>query len=106
MGWCLARHIEYALNGGRINTDALDNSAGVDCSDHEVNIKILLNAIVANGDMTQKQRNLLLVEMTNTVSKLVLKNKELQSHATKKLDTVTKAHFMLGRELKLYWLKN
>ncbi len=81
LGFTQLGRIEYALNGGRINTDALDNSAGVDCSDHEVNIKILLNAIVANGDMTQKQRNLLLVEMTNTVSKLVLKNNRLQSQA-------------------------
>ena len=52
-----ARRIEYALAGGRINTDAIDNSAGVDCSDHEVNIKILLDAVVADGDLTVKQRN-------------------------------------------------
>jgi len=81
LGFTQLGRIEYALNGGRINTDALDNSGGVDCSDHEVNIKILLNAIVANGDMTQKQRNLMLVEMTDTVSELVLKNNELQSQA-------------------------
>ena len=52
------------MKGGRINTDAIDNSAGVDTSDHEVNIKILLDAVVAAGDMTTKQRNTLLHEMT------------------------------------------
>ncbi len=79
LGFTQLGRIEYALNGGRINTDALDNSGGVDCSDHEVNIKILLNAIVTNGDLTQKQRNLLLIDMTAAVSELVLKNNKLQS---------------------------
>jgi glutamate dehydrogenase len=65
---------EYALNGGRNNTDAIDNSAGVDCSDHEVNIKILLNGVVSSGDMTLKQRNELLAEMTDEVADLVLMN--------------------------------
>lgn len=64
--------IEFAAKGGRINTDAVDNSGGVDCSDHEVNIKILLSAVVAAGDMTIKQRNILLEEMTDEVSDLVL----------------------------------
>jgi glutamate dehydrogenase len=67
----LAR-IEYALGGGRINTDFIDNSGGVDCSDHEVNIKILLNQVVADGDMTRKQRNELLAEMTDEVAEAVL----------------------------------
>ena len=58
--------------GGRVNTDAIDNSAGVDCSDHEVNIKILLDGAVADGDLTVKQRNELLVEMTDAVAELVL----------------------------------
>ncbi|MCB6184834.1 NAD-glutamate dehydrogenase [Leeia sp. TBRC 13508] len=71
--------IEFALNGGRICTDAIDNSAGVDCSDHEVNIKILLGQIVANGDMTLKQRNVLLAEMTDEVGHLVLANNYLQT---------------------------
>jgi glutamate dehydrogenase len=66
--------IEYAVGGGRLNNDAIDNSAGVDCSDHEVNIKILLDAAVADGDLTVKQRNELLAEMTEAVSELVLKN--------------------------------
>ncbi len=63
-----AARIEYALAGGRINTDAIDNAAGVNCSDHEVNIKILLDSLVADGDMTEKQRNELLVEMTDAVA--------------------------------------
>ncbi len=65
---------EYALNDGRINTDAIDNSAGVDCSDHEVNIKILLNGVLSAGDMTLKQRNELLAQMTDEVAQLVLEN--------------------------------
>ncbi|NGO68992.1 NAD-glutamate dehydrogenase [Streptomyces boncukensis] len=73
--------IEYARGGGRINTDAIDNSAGVDTSDHEVNIKILLNAVVANGDMTVKQRNALLAEMTDEVGELVLRTNYAQNAA-------------------------
>ncbi|GAA1433865.1 NAD-glutamate dehydrogenase [Streptomyces thermospinosisporus] len=73
--------IEFALHGGRINTDAIDNSAGVDCSDHEVNIKILLNGLVADGDMTVKQRNKLLAEMTDEVGRLVLRNNYAQNTA-------------------------
>ena len=71
--------IEYARGGGRVNTDAIDNSAGVDCSDHEVNIKILLNQIVAEGDLTTKQRNGLLAEMTDDVAALVLRDNEDQN---------------------------
>ncbi|MEV7420437.1 NAD-glutamate dehydrogenase [Streptomyces sp. NPDC089919] len=73
--------IEFAHHGGRINTDAIDNSAGVDTSDHEVNIKILLNAVVADGDMTVKQRNKLLAEMTDEVGHLVLRNNYAQNVA-------------------------
>ncbi|MFI8264857.1 NAD-glutamate dehydrogenase [Streptomyces sp. NPDC085665] len=67
--------------GGKVNTDAIDNSAGVDTSDHEVNIKILLNAVVADGDMTVKQRNKLLAEMTDEVGHLVLRNNYAQNVA-------------------------
>jgi glutamate dehydrogenase len=66
--------VEAALAGVRVNTDAIDNSAGVDCSDHEVNIKILLDRIVAAGDLTGKQRNQLLTEMTDEVMQLVLRD--------------------------------
>jgi glutamate dehydrogenase len=71
--------IEFAMSGGKINTDAIDNSAGVDTSDHEVNIKILLNAVVGNGDMTVKQRNALLAEMTEEVGEIVLRNNYAQN---------------------------
>jgi glutamate dehydrogenase len=64
--------IEFARRGGKINTDAIDNSAGVDCSDHEVNIKILLDRLVAAGELDKPGRDALLVEMTDEVSDLVL----------------------------------
>jgi len=70
--------IEYMLCGGRANTDFIDNAGGVDCSDKEVNIKILLNSIVAEGDMTIKQRNTLLASMTNEVSDIVLSDNYMQ----------------------------
>ncbi|AEF55763.1 NAD-glutamate dehydrogenase [Marinomonas posidonica] len=72
--------IEFAQKGGLISTDAIDNSAGVDSSDHEVNIKILLNRVVENGDMTEKQRNTLLAKMTDEVGDLVLRHNRGQSH--------------------------
>ncbi|MBX3666809.1 MAG: NAD-glutamate dehydrogenase [Rhodocyclaceae bacterium] len=71
--------IEFALGGGKINTDAIDNSGGVDCSDHEVNIKILVNAVVAAGDLTEKQRNQLLADMTEEVAQLVLRDNYFQN---------------------------
>lgn len=73
--------IEYALSGGRINTDFIDNSAGVGCSDHEVNIKILLGDAVTSGKLTLSQRNKLLSDMTNDVSALVLMDNYRQSMA-------------------------
>lgn len=66
--------IEYALKGGSINTDAIDNAAGVDCSDHEVNIKILLNMAIENGELSESSRNKLLAEMSDDVAHLVLQN--------------------------------
>ena len=66
--------IEFARKaGGKVNTDALDNSAGVDCSDHEVNIKILLDHLVIDGKLDREQRNELLAEMTDEVGALVLR---------------------------------
>jgi len=81
LGMSQLARMEYALAGGRMNTDFIDNAAGVDCSDHEVNIKILLNQVVANGDMTEKQRNQLLEDMTDEVSGLVLQNNYRQVQA-------------------------
>ncbi|MGW0119533.1 NAD-glutamate dehydrogenase [Streptomyces sp. NPDC003327] len=73
--------IEFARTGGRVNTDAIDNSAGVNTSDVEVNIKILLNGLVTEGDMTVKQRNKILAEMTDEVGTLVLRNNYAQNVA-------------------------
>ncbi|MEY2445153.1 MAG: glutamate dehydrogenase [Ilumatobacteraceae bacterium] len=71
--------VEFALSGGLVYTDAVDNSAGVDCSDHEVNIKVLLGAVMAEGAMTIQQRNDLLVEMTDEVAELVLDDNRSQT---------------------------
>ncbi len=73
--------IEFAQNGGRVYTDAIDNSAGVDCSDHEVNIKILLGSVVESGDLTLKQRNDVLASMTDEVGMLVLTDNYYQTQA-------------------------
>lgn len=81
LGMTQLGRIEFCLNGGACNTDFIDNAAGVDCSDHEVNIKILLDGVVGNGDMTGKQRNKLLEKMTDTVSDLVLSNNYKQTQA-------------------------
>jgi glutamate dehydrogenase len=72
LGFTQRARVEYALNGGRINTDAIDNSAGVDTSDHEVNIKILLDGAVRAGSLTLEARSTLLGEMTDEVAALVL----------------------------------
>jgi glutamate dehydrogenase len=81
LGFTQRGRIEYALTQGRINTDAIDNVAGVNCSDHEVNIKILLDSLVADGDMTEKQRNELLVEMTDAVAEQVIYGSYTQTQA-------------------------
>jgi glutamate dehydrogenase len=73
--------VAYALNGGRIDTDAIDNSAGVSMSDHEVNIKILLGGTIAAGVLGREQREPLLVEMTDDVAALVLRDNYLQGEA-------------------------
>jgi glutamate dehydrogenase len=74
LGFTQLGRVEYALAGGRVNTDFIDNSGGVDCSDHEVNIKILLNQVVADGDLTRKQRDNLLAKMTDDVAASVLQD--------------------------------
>ena len=103
--------IEYALNGGNIYTDAIDNSAGVDCSDHEVNIKILLGSVVQAQQMTTPERNVLLASMTEEVGALVLRNNYLQTqalafnqhfHAPSMLSTHAR---MMGQMEKIGFLK-
>ena len=81
LGFTQLGRVEYALGGGLIYTDAIDNSAGVDCSDHEVNIKILLNAVVAAGHMTTEDRNELLESMTDEVARHVLDHNRAQTLA-------------------------
>ncbi|HEY0625728.1 MAG TPA: NAD-glutamate dehydrogenase domain-containing protein [Allosphingosinicella sp.] len=76
-----AGRIEFAQAGGRINTDFIDNSAGVDCSDNEVNIKIPLNQEMAEGRLSEEDRNALLLEMTDEVAAIVLEDNRLQTLA-------------------------
>lgn len=78
-GFTQLARIEFARAGGRINTDAIDNSAGVDMSDHEVNIKILLQPLVSHGDLSLDERNRVLESMTSEVNALVLKDNYWQS---------------------------
>ena len=86
LGFTQLGRVEYAQEGargagGRLYTDAIDNSAGVDCSDHEVNIKILLGLIQGDGELTEKQRNKLLAEMTDDVGRLVLADNYYQTQS-------------------------
>jgi len=81
LGITQAARIVFALQGGRINTDFIDNSAGVDCSDHEVNIKIALDAALESGALARDERNALLAEMTDDVAELVLDDNRRQTLA-------------------------
>ena len=81
LGFTQLGRIEYAMNGGRINTDAIDNSAGVDCSDHEVNIKIALSKSVEKKRLSIAKRDELLAKMTDEVAGLVLRDNVLQTQA-------------------------
>lgn len=81
LGFTQKGRIEYALRGGRMYTDFIDNSGGVSCSDKEVNIKILLDGLVKNGDLTLKQRDIILSDMTEEVAGLVLKENDQQTKA-------------------------
>jgi glutamate dehydrogenase len=81
LGFTQKGRIEYALAGGRINSDAMDNSAGVDCSDHEVNIKIALTSALRSKKITLEERNKILESMTDEVAHLVLSDNRLQTQA-------------------------
>ena len=87
LGVTQAGRIGYALRGGRINTDFIDNSAGVDCSDNEVNIKIALNAQMRAGKLKEQARNVLLADMTDAVANLVLEDNRLQTLALSTAET-------------------
>jgi glutamate dehydrogenase len=80
LGATQSGRIEFALAGGRIFTDAIDNSAGVDCSDHEVNVKIWLDTEVNAGELPEADRNRILNEMTGEIEHLVLRDNTLQTH--------------------------
>ena len=99
LGFTQRGRIEFALKGGKVLTDAIDNSGGVNCSDHEVNIKILLNQAVTAGDMTEKQRNQLLEAMTEEVAQLVLRQNYLQPEAIS--ITHSQAVDLLGDHLRV-----
>ncbi len=90
LGFSQRGRVEYALCGGRLNTDFIDNSAGVNTSDVEVNIKILLNPLMQAGKLTRADRNKLLSRMTNEVAALVLRNNYLQSQALSTLELQTR----------------
>lgn len=81
LGFTQLGRIEFARKGGLIYTDSIDNSGGVDCSDHEVNIKTLLSHVVSEGNMDMDERNALLHEMTDEVASLVLNNNYRQGQA-------------------------
>lgn len=81
LGFTQLGRVEYAKLGGRLNTDAIDNSGGVNCSDNEVNIKILLNDIVSLGKLTRKQRDEILAGLQDEIAELVLKNNRAQPRA-------------------------
>lgn len=96
--------IEFAQRGGLIYTDAIDNSAGVDCSDHEVNIKILLDRVVESGDMTLKQRNDLLASMTEEVGSLVLTDNYYQTQALE-VACHRPQYFLDGQQQLMQWME-
>ena len=95
LGTTQLSRVEYAQGGGRINTDFIDNSGGVDCSDHEVNIKILLSDVMAKGKMTLEARNKLLVEMTDDVAALVLRDNYQQTQSLSLQEYLARDHLGL-----------
>ncbi|HEV7764428.1 MAG TPA: NAD-glutamate dehydrogenase domain-containing protein, partial [Thermoanaerobaculia bacterium] len=105
LGFTQKGRIDYALTGGHINTDAIDNSAGVDTSDHEVNIKIALNDAISRGELSGiEERNRILAEMTDDVGRLVLRDNYEQTQAVSVTHALgeslldTQARFMRGLE--------
>ncbi len=104
LGFTQRGRVEYAMAGGRINTDFIDNSAGVDTSDHEVNIKILLAQAIRSGKLKEKDRPALLASMTDEVAQLVLRSNYLQTQAISMMETLkgprmgSKQHFVAKME--------
>ncbi len=89
LGFTQLARVEYSLGGGQINTDFIDNSAGVDCSDREVNIKILLSDAAKLKNLTRAKRNVLLESMTDDVAELVLRNNYLQTQSISMSETLS-----------------
>jgi glutamate dehydrogenase len=102
LGLTQRARIEYALAGGRINTDAIDNAGGVDLSDHEVNIKILLRPALESGELSPVQRNRLLKEMTDEVGSLVLADNYRQSLALSLAEQRGRGDPLLVESLQAY----
>ncbi len=99
LGFTQLGRVEYAQHGGRINTDFIDNSGGVDSSDREVNIKILLNDAIRRKKLQPKQRNGLLAHMTDEVAALVLASNYAQTQALSMMDS--RAAERLGEHARL-----
>lgn len=97
LGMTQRGRIEFSLKGGACNTDFIDNAGGVDCSDHEVNIKILLNELVQSEALTVEQRNQLLVKMTDNVAELVLQNNYRQTQA------ISLAYYRCQSDFSEFW---
>jgi glutamate dehydrogenase len=104
LGTTQAARIEFALQGGRVNTDAIDNSAGVDSSDHEVNIKILLSEAMARGALPRGERNTLLASMTDDVAAHVLAHNIAQTGALS-LSEATAREDLPALERLMLWLE-
>jgi len=105
LGLTQAARVEYAQNRGRINTDAIDNSGGVDMSDHEVNLKILLSAVVADGKLKTAARNSLLERLTEIVAELVLDNSDTQANQLS-LDQIRSSRDPLFFSRTIDWVCN
>jgi glutamate dehydrogenase len=102
LGFTQLARIEYARGGGRIHTDAIDNSAGVDLSDHEVNLKLALQPLLASGELAQVQRDRVLREVTDEVCTLVLRNNARQALALALAERRSRTDLMLFDSLIAY----
>lgn len=105
LGFTQNGRIEYALVGGRLNTDAIDNSGGVDMSDHEVNLKILLNPLVQKGSLSLDDRNTLLESMTEEVAQDVLRNNDIHGRQIS-LDKLRSEQDALWFSSAIQWVCN
>ncbi|MEO0319292.1 MAG: NAD-glutamate dehydrogenase domain-containing protein [Pseudomonadota bacterium] len=103
LGLTQQARIAFARNGGAINTDAIDNSAGVDSSDHEVNIKILLREAIQRGELARETRDTLLAEMTDDVAQLVLQHNYDQTRALTLAHTTGAAYLNAHHRFINFW---